>query len=170
MGINGYSTVVVGTDGSASATEAVRHAAELVSANGGSLHIVGAYKEPTRYQRERAQQGLPTNLRCDWIGDERVATRTIVEDAAEHVGHMPIRVFIHTVASSPAAALRQVAERHSADAIVVGNKGTESWLRWLRTPVASDLEQEAPCSVLVVDTKRFWQGRGAAPATAAASA
>ena len=39
-----YSNIVVGTDGSATAKQALRHAIDLAAINGGTVHIVSAYR------------------------------------------------------------------------------------------------------------------------------
>jgi nucleotide-binding universal stress UspA family protein len=57
-------------------------------------------------------------------------------------------------AGNPADRLVAVAEELAVDTIVVGNRGTKgSWWR-VRDSVPNLVLRHAPCSVLIVDTRR----------------
>jgi EmrB/QacA subfamily drug resistance transporter len=124
--------IVVGTDGSASATETVRQAAELACSADATLHIVGAH------------------------GGDPGGFRAILEDAAREVRATRVQVWLHSVAADPATALCSIARRVHADLIVVGNRGIAHPLRRVRRPVCDQVERCAPCSVMVVDTEPYW--------------
>ncbi len=153
-----YTSIVVGTDGSASATATVRHGAELARTTGATLHIVSAYKRLSRKEREYERRQLPPGLQADGLGDPYVAAKAIAEDAAHTVVHAGQPVTLHTVAAHPAAALCEVAKRVGASLIVVGNRGVKDWSRFVNSPVCQEVQGAAPCPVHVVDTERLWRG------------
>jgi nucleotide-binding universal stress UspA family protein len=154
-----YTAVVVGTDGSASASEAVARAATMARARGATLHIVGAYRQATAVETARARRLCPVEIGFDGVGDNRSVTQAIVEDAAEAVAQPDLRIFVHTVEGDPVTALHWVARQKRAEVIVVGNKGTKSWLRFVRRPVCERIARLAPCPIVVVDTEAFWTAK-----------
>ena len=54
-----YSCIVVGTDGSDTAAEAVRQAAELARIHGARLHLVSAYSPTLRARLQAERELLP---------------------------------------------------------------------------------------------------------------
>jgi nucleotide-binding universal stress UspA family protein len=150
-----YGSIVVGTDGSSGATATVRRGAELAREWGATLHIVSAYKEPTRHQREAAARKVPTGLHVENAGDGRQIARAIVEDSAEMLRDFGVRVVIHVVKADPAEALIDVARRKGLALILVGNRGVRSPLRKLRPPIFERVRRGAPCDVEVLDTEAY---------------
>ena len=75
-----FSTIVVGTDGSDTAGEAVRQASDLAKTVGASVHLVSAY-EPVSNQRlrEEARQA-PEDLQ--WMVNPREDVEATLRDAA----------------------------------------------------------------------------------------
>jgi nucleotide-binding universal stress UspA family protein len=155
----GYTSIVVGTDGSASAAATVHHGAELAEQSGATLHIVSAYEKLSLKQRQYESRSLPPNLRIDGLGDPHVAAKAIAEDAAHVVARPGLPVTLHTVAAEPAAALCEVAKRVDASLIVVGNRGVKDWSRFVNDPVCKAVQSSAPCPVQVVDTESLWRER-----------
>src|SRR5215213_8556622 len=76
-----FQSIVVGTDGSETAGEAVREAIELAKAIGATIQLVSAY-EPVSNQRlrEEARQ-VPEDLQ--WMVNPREDVGAAVRDAAE---------------------------------------------------------------------------------------
>jgi nucleotide-binding universal stress UspA family protein len=163
----GQGGVVVGTDGSASAREAVRQAAVMARARGVALHIVGAYDPPTYRDRYEARRMRVQDMGFDVGVDNRQATRAMLEDAAEEVIRPDLRVWLHAVQDDPVEALVSVAARKLASVLVVGNKPAGGLRRMFVRPICVRLEAVAPCPVHVVDTRRYWTVRGRGPARAA---
>jgi nucleotide-binding universal stress UspA family protein len=95
-----YRRIVVGTDGTASATASVRHAAALARESGGVLHIVGAYV----------------------TGEDRVPICSILDRVAGQVADPEFEIELYAVEAEPAQALSWVANRKDADLIVVGHQ------------------------------------------------
>jgi len=145
-----FRSIVVGTDGSETATEAVRQAVELARSVGGRVQLVSAY-EPVSGQRlrEEAQQ-VPGDL--EWMVNPRADVDATLEEAAEIAREQAVEVETHARQGDPADALLDVAEETKADLIVVGNKGMTGARRFLLGSVPNKVSHHAPCSVLIIRT------------------
>lgn len=145
-----YRSIVVGTDGSATASEAVRHAARLAVAFDAELLIVTAFvSNPAAVAR--AQQEAPDELR--WrITDSAAAEDRVAggKRVAAEVGATKVRCQVE--AGDPAGVLIDVAQDVAADVIVVGSKGMASPARFILGSVPNTVTHHAPCDVLVVHT------------------
>jgi len=135
--------IVVGTDGSATATEAVRRATQLATAFGQTLHIVHA-AAPQRVN----DKGLPAEFRGTMVASQD----NVLDDAASRGRQSGAQVEVHQVEGDAAEAILQVAEKVGADLIVVGNKGIGSVKRFVLGNVPSKVVHHAPCSTHVVHT------------------
>lgn len=148
-----YRTIVVGTDGSATATEAVRQAATLTALTGGTLVVVSAFK-PVSEERLRTERvSAPDDVAYGISPEEEVdgildAARQVATDA----GVPDVKLI--PVDSAPADALLDAAERARADLIVVGSQGMEGAKRFLLGSVPNRISHHAPCDVLIVKTDR----------------
>lgn len=143
-----FRAIVVGTDGSPTATSAVRQAAELARLCGATLHIVSAYRPVGAMYV--APDVLPVGL-TDLIDPEGDARQAVAE-AAEAVGPSGVPVETYACPGDPASALIEVAEGHGADLIVVGNRGMTGKARLLMGSVPNKVSHHAPCTVLIVKT------------------
>jgi K+-sensing histidine kinase KdpD len=130
-------SIVAGTDGSPSATAAVRHAADLAGTEGAVLHVVAASGSSER---------------------DLAAARQALEHTRIALADHTIAVQYHRIAGSPVYALTSLADRVAARFIVVGNRGVQSLVPW-RKPVAEELESRGHCPVVVVDTEPYWRVR-----------
>ena len=146
-----FRAIVVGTDGSATAREAVRRARVLADAFSADLHVVNAYKTPAMVMAATAEPGLLPSavLECEEIA--RDGARHLLDDVAEDLIGVGASLTTHAVAAHPATAILTVAEAVGADLIVVGNRGMRGRSR-LRGSVPNSVSHHAPCDVLVVDT------------------
>jgi nucleotide-binding universal stress UspA family protein len=145
-----FKSIVVGTDGSDTATQAVRQAVDLASAVGATLELVSAY-EPVPQQRladERRQ--APEDLQ--WAIGPREDVDTTLEAAAAVAREKGVTVQLSPRQGDPADAILDVAEEHDADLIVVGNKGMTGAKRFLLGSVPNKVSHHAPCSVLIIRT------------------
>jgi nucleotide-binding universal stress UspA family protein len=139
-----FSSVVVGTDGSDTATEAVRHAIELAEMCGAKLHIVTAYKPKTV-----GGSGVPDEFR-DQLASGAVAD-AVLEDQCARARAAGVEVEAHAGTGDPVEAIVHVAEQEHADVIVVGNKGMAGVRRVLGS-VPNSVAHQAPCAVFIVQT------------------
>jgi nucleotide-binding universal stress UspA family protein len=133
-----YSAIVVGTDGSETAREAVRQATRLAATIGARIELVSAY--------EPVPDGRPDG----WSVSTRDEVERTLREMAAEVGAAGVDVTTYARQGDPAAALLDVAEERRADLIVVGNKGMTGADRFLLGSVPNKVTHHAPCSVLVI--------------------
>jgi nucleotide-binding universal stress UspA family protein len=145
-----FRSIVVGTDGSDTATQAVRQAVDLAKATGARIELVSAY-EPVGSQRLREESTqVPEDMQ--WMVNPREDVDATLEEASEVVREASIDVEAHARQGDPADAILDVAEETKADLIVVGNKGMTGARRFLLGSVPNKVSHHAPCSVLIIRT------------------
>jgi nucleotide-binding universal stress UspA family protein len=145
-----FKSIVVGTDGSDTAAQAVRQAVDLARAVGAKIELVSAY-EPVPAQRlaqERRQ--APEDLQ--WAINPREDVDATLEAAAAVASEAGVTAEIYARQGDPADAILDVAEEQEADLIVVGNKGMTGAKRFLLGSVPNKVSHHAPCSVLIIRT------------------
>jgi nucleotide-binding universal stress UspA family protein len=146
-----FGSVLVGTDGSDTATTAVGYAIGLARSVGARLMIVSAY-EPVSGQRLREDRmEVPTDLQ--WMVNPREDVLALL-DAAKQQADLAGIAAVETFArqGDAADAILDVAEEQRSDLIVVGNKGMTGAKRFLLGSVPNKVSHHAPCSVLIVRT------------------
>ena len=145
-----FGSIVVGTDGSDTASEAVRQATELAKAIGAKVHLVSAF-EPVGNQRLREErQQVPEDM--SWMVNQREDVDATLRDAAEKIQEDGVEVDTYARQGDPADAILDVAEEKNADLIVVGNKGMSGAKRFLLGSVPNKVSHHAPCSVMIIRT------------------
>ena len=146
-----FASILVGTDGSDTATTAVRYAIDLARELGAQLHIVSAY-EPVSDQRLRKERvELPEDLQ--WMINPREDVLAMLEQARQEAagaGVAEVETFARQ--GDAADAILDVAEEQRSDLIVVGNRGMTGAKRFLLGSVPNKVSHHAPCSVLIVRT------------------
>jgi nucleotide-binding universal stress UspA family protein len=140
--------IVVGTDGSATATLALREAADLAKSTGATLHVVSAYERASGAHLS----GEDTPERATWMVGPDAQVDSILDTAAGGLHAEGLDVESHARRGDPANALLDVAAEHDADLIVVGNRGMTGAKRFLLGSVPNKISHHAPCSVLIVRT------------------
>jgi nucleotide-binding universal stress UspA family protein len=144
-----FSSIVVGTDGSDTASEAVRQAIALARAVGARIELVSAY-EPVTDARLRETIEVPQDLH--WMLNPREDVEATLEQAAADVRAAGVEVEVYARQGDPADAILDVAEERGSDLIVVGNKGMTGAKRFLLGSVPNKISHHAPCSVLIIRT------------------
>ena len=145
-----FGSIVVGTDGSPTATEAVSQATKLAKATGSSVDLVSAY-EPVASSRLREEQSqAPKDV--EWMVNPREDVDATLRDAADTVREAGVEVETFGREGDPADAILDVAEERNAGLIVVGNKGMTGAKRFLLGSVPNKVSHHAPCSVLIIRT------------------
>jgi nucleotide-binding universal stress UspA family protein len=144
-----FSSIVVGTDGSDTASEAVRQAIALARAVGARIELVSAY-EPVTDARLRETIEVPQDLH--WMLNPREDVEATLEQAAAEVRAAGVEVEVYARQGDPADAILDVAEERGSDLIVVGNKGMTGAKRFLLGSVPNKVSHHAPCSVLIIRT------------------
>jgi nucleotide-binding universal stress UspA family protein len=145
-----FGTIVVGTDGSETAKEAVRQSTELAKSVGGRIHLVSAF-EPVADQRLREErQDVPKDL--EWMVNPKEDVSATLREAGEEIESAGVDVETHAREGDPADAILDVAEEKNAELIVVGNKGMTGAKRFLLGSVPNKVSHHAPCSVMIIRT------------------
>src|SRR4051794_6570817 len=145
-----FKSIVVGTDGSETATEAVRQAVDLAKEIGAKIELVSAY-EPVSDQRLREERtDVPDDLQ--WMVNPREDVDATLKEAAEVAKEAGVNVETYARQGDPADAILDVAEEQNADLIIVGNKGMTGAKRFLLGSVPNKVSHHAPCSVLIIRT------------------
>ena len=145
-----FKSIVVGTDGSDTAREAVRQAIALAQAVGASIELVSAF-EPIPSQRLRQpSREVPEDVQ--WMANPREEVDATLREASEAIERAGVAVTPYAREGDPADAILDVAEERGADLIVVGNKGMTGAKRFLLGSVPNRVSHHAPCSVLIIRT------------------
>jgi nucleotide-binding universal stress UspA family protein len=139
--------IVVGTDGSETANQAVDEAIRLAKALGGELCIVSSF-EPFRSVKVQGVSAGNADVMAPRAGE---LARGNVEEAAARARNQDVKVDTHAVEKDPADALLEVAAEVGASMIVVGNRGMHGAKRLLGS-VPNTVSHRAPCNVLIVST------------------
>jgi nucleotide-binding universal stress UspA family protein len=145
-----FGSIVVGTDGSETANEAVRQATELAKKVGASLDLVSAYEPVTSARLREEKTEIPKDL--EWMVNPREDVDGTLQKAADDIREQGIEVEIFAREGDPADAILDVAEERSAGLIVVGTKGMTGAKRFLLGSVPNKVSHHAPCSVLIIRT------------------
>lgn len=146
-----YRNVIVGTDGSETAQEAVRHAASLAKAFNARLTIVTAYAPAPASTADVAEvpEDLKWRITSSAAADERAES---AHQIAKEIGVKEVRR--RTSSSDPATAIIEAAEDTGGDLIVVGSKGMSSPSRFVLGSVPNKVSHHTPCDVMIVHTAR----------------
>jgi nucleotide-binding universal stress UspA family protein len=150
-----FKAIVVGTDGSDRAGEAVLKAAELAATQPGCvLHIVTVQKpmSPSAVAAGEMAAAAPVAAERSWEEEIRAELESTLNRAADNAKRVcDTRIETHARFGSPAEVLCDLADHLQADLIVVGNKGMQGGRRFLGS-VPNTVSHHANCSVLIVDT------------------
>lgn len=145
-----FKTIVVGTDGSETASEAVRQAVDLAAETGARLEIVSAYEPVPRSRLRQEAQQAPDDVQ--WTIHAREDVEATLQEVVDAARAKELDCSTHARQGDPADAILDVAEETSADLIVVGNKGMTGAKRFLLGSVPNKVSHHAPCSVLIIRT------------------
>ena len=137
-------SIVVGTDGSDTASLAVMRAGALAKALGASVHLVCAFKT-VAVRAGHTPEGQA-------FEEARDAALAVVEDAARGLQDAGVHVEHHAIYGDAAEALLETAEANRARLIVVGSKGMSDARRYLLGSVPNKVSHHASCNVLIVRT------------------
>ncbi len=145
-----FARIVVGTDGSATAAEAVRVAIGLARMASAELHLVRACQPPALAMAAVPEVGAAA-LPADVIDAMRQDAKDNLAQLAEELTATGLKVHTYVTAEAPGPALCQTANAVDADLLVVGNRGMQGARRLLGS-VPNHVTHHAPCAVLVVRT------------------
>jgi nucleotide-binding universal stress UspA family protein len=145
-----YSSIVLGTDGSDTAREAVRQAIELAKAVGARIHLVSAYQPVPESRLREERKDAPEEIQ--WAINPRQDVEKILRDEGERIEEAGVKVETHFREGDPASAVLDVVEEENGDLVIVGNKGMTGARRFLLGSVPDKIAHHAACSVLIIRT------------------
>ena len=135
-----FKKILVGTDGSDSATRAVSRAAEIARQANAELLVLHAY----------GSSNVGHSLAVDI--HPQVARGKAVLDEVQRTYENDLHITTLLRQGDAAAALLDAAEEEDVDLIVVGNKGMTGTGRFLMGSVPNRVSHHAPCDLLIVHT------------------
>ena len=138
------SIVAVGTDGSATAAEAVSEAAEIARRFGAKLVLLSAFQDSKGSTAGRGQ-----DVELQWAMNPSARVRSILDRSEGELRGSGIECETRADDGDPAEVLVRLAAECGADLLVIGNKGMK---RRLLGSVPKTVTQNADCSVMVVKT------------------
>src|SRR3954453_19426208 len=110
-----FGSIVVGTDGSETAGEAVRQATDLAKSVGAQIHLVSAF-EPVGNQRLREERTqVPDDMQ--WMVNKREDGDATLRAASEQIQEAGVKVETYARQGDPADAILDVAEEQNCDLI-----------------------------------------------------
>jgi nucleotide-binding universal stress UspA family protein len=124
-------TIVVGTDGSSSATQAVKEAIDLAKALGGELHVVSI---------------------------ARTGAVAALDRAVEAAAHQGVDATTHAPVGDPVDAMQAAANETDAAIIVVGSEGMHADERDWFGNISDKISHRGTASVLIVFTGDATEG------------
>lgn len=142
--------IVVGTDGSPTANQAVDKAGELGKALGARVDVVMSFNPMPGSAWMASAGGVAVDPGAAADGAKEHAEE-VVSRAAESLQRLGVDVAWHVCAGEPAEALMAVATDVGAQMIVVGNRGMTGARRVLGS-VPNRVSHHADCCVLIVHT------------------
>ena len=146
-----FDLVVVGTDGSETATKAVERSVELCKQSGAKLSIVSAFAPVSARQLKAEAAEAPADVQ--WMIHAREEVEETLSAAAQIAADGGVEAETFARRGDPADAILDVAEEQGADLIIVGNKGMTGAKRFLLGSVPNRVSHHAPCSVLIIRTQ-----------------
>jgi nucleotide-binding universal stress UspA family protein len=136
------STIAAGTDGSATAREAVEIAGDLARRFDAKLVLLSAFKDA-------APQADGDTVEVQWATSDSARVREILSRTEADMRRAGIDCTTRVEEGDAADVLVQLASECGADLLVIGNKGMQ---RRVLGSVPNTVAHRAPCSVLVVKT------------------
>jgi nucleotide-binding universal stress UspA family protein len=137
------SRVAVGTDGSATASEAVKAATEMARRFEAELVLLAAFQDGG------GDTSGAEDPELQWASSPSARLHEILERTETEVRSSGVECRTLTGEGDPAEVLVRLAESCEADVLVIGNKGMH---RRVLGSVPNTVTHRAPCSVFVVKT------------------
>ena len=148
--MSGYTTVLVGTDGSESSFRAVDRAAEVARDAGATLLLACAYRPMSEREVRDAQDALGGE---SYKVSGATPAEDVLRDAADRARSAGVKdVDIVAVEGDPVDELARLAKDRGVDLVVVGNRGLNSLAGRLLGSVPANISHRATCDVLIVHT------------------
>jgi nucleotide-binding universal stress UspA family protein len=138
------STVAVGTDGTATASEAVKTATEVARRFDAKLVLLSAFQDSGARPKDSG-----SSAEVQWASSPAARVQEILARASNEIAREGIECSTMVDEGDPADVLVRLAEECGADLLVIGNKGMQ---RRVLGSVPNTVTHRAPCAVMVVKT------------------
>jgi nucleotide-binding universal stress UspA family protein len=133
--------ILLGYDGSASATDAFTFALDLAQHYRAELHVIAVSRPPEFAEDVETEAVIENSVHF---------YETILQPIRARVAGTPLTACFEVVVGHPAEQIVRYAEQHGIDHIVVGHRGRTLFERWLIGSVARQVIAYAHCAVTVV--------------------
>ena len=139
-----YKTILLPTDGSTGAAEAIARALDLARATDATLHalsVVDTGAEPPVVSDAN---------RAEFREKARTRSRAATQTVDEHGQKLGVDVVEAVREGVPHEAIREYADEHDVDLIIMGTHGRGAVAHLLLGSVAEKIVRSSPCPVLTV--------------------
>jgi nucleotide-binding universal stress UspA family protein len=140
-------TVAVGTDGSATASKAVEAAVDLAARYDAKIVFLSAYTPVDEHRLRKEKRDAPEDIQ--WTINPEEDVNATLGDATELAESRGLKWATEAAQGDPATVLVDLADKHEADVLVIGNRGMN---RRILGSVPNSVTHKANCSVFVVKT------------------
>jgi nucleotide-binding universal stress UspA family protein len=140
-------TVAVGTDGSDTAAKAVEFALELASRYEAKIVFLSAYRPVSEGRLKSEARDAPEDVQ--WQINPAEDVEPALRDAEDEAREKGLDTTSEAKEGDPSKVLVELADKHGADVLVIGNKGMK---RKVLGSVPNTVSHNAGCSVLIVKT------------------
>ena len=148
--MSGYTTVLVGTDGSESSYRAVDRAAAVARDAGATLLLACAYRPMSAREVQDAAAALGGEA---YKVSGSTPAEDVLRDAADRARSCGVTdLDTLAVEGDPVDELMAIVKRRDVDLVVVGNRGLNSLAGRLLGSVPANITHRAICDVLIVHT------------------
>jgi nucleotide-binding universal stress UspA family protein len=140
-------TVAVGTDGSDTAAKAVEFAIDLASRFEAKIVFLSAYHPVSDERLKREARDAPEDVQ--WQINPAEDVEPALRDAEDSARERGLQTTSEASEGDASKVLVELASKHDADVLVIGNKGMS---RKVLGSVPNSVSHKADCSVLIVKT------------------
>ena len=140
-------TVAVGTDGSDTAAKAVEFALDLAARYEAKIVFLSAYRPVSEDRLKREARDAPEDIQ--WQINPAEDVEPALRDAKETADERGLESASEAKEGDPSKVLVDLASKHNADLLVIGNKGMQ---RKVLGSVPNTVSHKADCSVVIVKT------------------
>jgi len=140
-------TIAVGTDGSDTAAKAVDFALDLASKFEAKIVFLSAYHPVPEDRLKREARDAPEDVQ--WQINPAEDVEPALRDAEDAARERGLETTSEAKDGDASKVLVELADKHDADVLVIGNKGMK---RKVLGSVPNTVSHNASCSVLIVKT------------------
>ena len=140
-------TVAVGTDGSGTAAKAVEFALDLAGRYEAKIVFLSAYKPVSEDRLKREARDAPEDVQ--WQINPAEDVEPALRDAEDDAREQGLQTASEAKEGDASKVLVELADKHNADVLVIGNKGMK---RKVLGSVPNTVSHNAGCSVVIVKT------------------